>query len=83
MNKLAEWFSTATTQERRKLIKTARVSLDMIYKITQGQRSPSAEVAGRLETALGTLERPPDITRADICEACSECPYAIKCLKGK
>lgn len=81
MNKLAEWFKTATTPERKKLIKSAKISLDTVYKLVNGERGASAEVAGRIEGALAGMDRPPDISRADICDACSKCPYAIKCLK--
>lgn len=81
MNKLAEWYQSATPQERKKLIYLSNVCADTIYKVSNGSRKASAEVAARLEVALAALERPPDITRADICDACSKCPYAIKCLK--
>lgn len=81
MKKFTEWFKSATTQERDKLADAANITIDTIYKLSNGKRRASASLAGAIEVGLTQLDRPPDITRADICEACAECPYAIKCLK--
>lgn len=40
-------------------------------QVARGERRASADLAGRLEDATNGR-----IKRADVCEACSKCPYA-------
>lgn len=86
MSKLAEWIGLASANERRKLVKGAKISTTTLYQVARGARSASADVAGRIEVTLQNLglgkeSRLPDINRTDICDACAKCPYALKCLK--
>lgn len=86
MQKLIEWLKLATRLERKHLVDTAPVSSIMLYQIASGRKTPSAEMAAKLEQPLTELTRDskgrlPEVTRADISETCAQCPYAIKCLK--
>lgn len=82
---LKDWFEKASSLEQKTLVKMAGITRMYLYKLIHGSK-PSAEVAGRLEVALEELEkgskgRLPVITRADLCTACANCPYAQRCLK--
>lgn len=86
MQKFQTWFQNSTVLERKTLMEKAKISPSSFYKLIKGERQPSAEVAGRLELALDEIEkgskgRLPVVTRADLCTACANCPYAQKCLK--
>lgn len=84
MTKLAQWLEAATPFERKSLIKLAKISEQTLYFLLNGKRKASAEVAGRMAGALaeikGAADHLPEVTRADICEACAKCPYAQKVL---
>ena len=81
---MLEWLRAATTDEQAVLATEARTSRQYLYHIAGGFRTPSADVAGRIETAAAKLRRVskgrlPKLTRADICPACEQCPYIKKC----
>lgn len=85
---LKQWLAQASIFERKELVKRSRIATSYFFRLVWGDRKASAEVAGRMEEAFAELskgadDRLPTITRADLCEACAVCPYAIKCLKKK
>lgn len=86
MPTLRDWLDQATILEKTILRKLAKLSETGMYTIASGTRSPSAEMAGRLEAAIteinkGSKGRLPDLNRMDLCNTCANCPYAQRCLK--
>lgn len=84
---LKKWMRLATAFEQSKLAKGARTSREYLYQLNNGVRTPSPEIAGRIEAAAKKLRtaskgRLPALTRADLSPVCGKCPYAIKCKQG-
>lgn len=82
--KFKDWMEKATTLEKEILAAESSTTLSYLYSIASGQRTASADVAGRIEKAAKNLykqskRRLPKIIRSDIAPACAACPYAPKC----
>lgn len=85
MHKFLEWFTKATTDQRSKLALFSGSSVASIRLAAKGYRKErevdvTADFAARLEKAVelvgGDL---PVVRREDLCKACAECPYQLKC----
>lgn len=88
MKSLANWMKKATTTEQEQLAVASGTSREYLYQLSASKRKASAAMAGRIETAAKTLSRKskgrlPVLTRMGLAEACSHCPYAKRCLRGK
>ncbi len=85
MKKFKQWLKMATKDERLLLASLADTHSQMFYKFQyekeNGGRTPSSELAGRIENAVAVInrERPergfPVVTRADLSPVCAKCPY--------
>lgn len=85
MNAMKKWMKAATTTEQKALAGVSGASRNYLYQIASGHRTPTASVAARIEIAAAPLIRAskgrlPELTRADLADACANCPYAKKCL---
>lgn len=83
MNVLKQWMAAATVAEQKQLALAAQTSRQYLYQLSNGYRSASTDLAGRIEIASEPIRkmskgRLPKITRMDLCNACEVCPYAIK-----
>ena len=88
-NKLWEWFTLASSAERKRLATLCKSSVTSIRFAAKAYRSDgvpatTAEFAARIEQGVkevnsdsGTLL--PEVRREDLCQTCRECPYQIKC----
>jgi hypothetical protein len=82
-DKLAAWLKGAgksTSEASRMLAELAFTTEAMIRQWASGRRKLSADSAGRVEAAMNrfsimSLHSPQPLTRGDLCEACSQCPY--------
>lgn len=70
------WMAGSTPQRKKEVAVRAKTSLPMLYHINTGYRKPSSELAARIEGACGG-----ELTRGDISETCSRCPYYKRGLK--
>lgn len=83
--KLALWLKNAgksAGEASRLLAELAYTTEVMIHQWKAGRRKMSADSAGRVEAAMTkfsaiNIHAPQPLTRGDLCEACSECPYYI------
>lgn len=75
--KFRDWLDRATAADKEVVVKITKSSRGYLNHIAAGRRNPSAEIAGRIETAVGSKV----LTRADLCDACKQCPYYQKCQK--
>lgn len=89
MKRLKQWVISATGDEIGALLKRTGISRNYLYQLTGGHREPSAELAGKLADAAEFIRkrakadaRLPDLTRANLCNACSMCPHARACAKS-
>jgi hypothetical protein len=82
-DKLAAWLRGAgksTSEASKMLAELAFTTEAMIRQWVSGRRKMSADSAGRVESAMNkfsaiNIHAPQPLTRGDLCEACSECPY--------
>lgn len=85
MSKLKDWETWATAAEQKALVRAAGTSHAHLFRqLANGHRSASAGLAGKIEAAAEKLRRAsdgrlPQLTRADLCPACAECPYMKAC----
>lgn len=84
MNPLRRWMLLASTAEQECLALTAGTSRNYLYQVADGRRSPSADMAARIEQAAHNISkrskgRLPVIKREKLCKACALCPYSPKC----
>lgn len=87
MNNLSQWMIAATADELRNLASSAGTSVKHLHHLRLHYRGASSELAGRIADAAEALRRRskgrlPELTRADLCDACKECPYFKQC-RGK
>lgn len=79
------WLNAATADEQEALADRIGTSRAMLKHYAKGRREMSAERAGKIEAVTAGMHkaskrRLPKVMRTDVCEACRQCPYAIKCL---
>lgn len=86
MNPLHQWLSMSSQDQKQQLAATAGSSIPSLRLAAKGYRTAgavnlSAEFAARIEQAAATINAPllPKIHREDLCGACAQCPYQIKC----
>lgn len=82
------WMAAATVDEQELLAERVGTTRGMLYQYAGGHRTASAERAGAIERATSEMHRAskgrlPKIYRTDLSEACLQCEYAQKCLKGQ
>lgn len=82
------WMSAATVDEQETLAERVGTTRGMLYQYAGGHRTASAERAGAIERVTAEMHRAsknrlPKIYRTDLSEACLQCEYAQKCLKGQ
>ena len=82
------WMAAATVDEQVTLAERVGTTRGMLYQYAGGHRTASAERAGAIERATAEMHkaskgRLPKIYRTDLSEACLQCEYAQRCLKGQ
>lgn len=82
------WMAAATADEQQLLAQRCGTSRGMLYQYAGGHRQASAATAGAVERATAEMHRAskgrlPRIYRTDLAEACLQCEYAQRCLKGQ
>jgi hypothetical protein len=82
------WMAAATVDEQELLAQKVGTTRGMLYQMAGGHRQASAARAGAIEKASAEMHkaskgRLPKIYRTDLSEACLQCEYAQKCLKGQ
>ena len=85
--RMADWMQLSSGAEQAVLADFAKTSRRYLYKLANGSKVASAELAGRIEQAAAIIrkENPtlPRLLRTDLCPACAGCPFALQCLTGK
>lgn len=86
--KFKQWMDASTTLEKEILASQAQTAMRYLYALSNGERTASADVAGRMEQSMKELRkkskgRLPKVTRVDLCPACAACPYSPKCSTNK
>lgn len=86
--RMKDWMEAATAEEQKALALQAGTSRRYLYRLAEGVRVASADLAGSIEQAAEPMRkvskgRLPRLLRTDLCPACSVCPFAKKCLNGK
>ena len=84
---MKNWMSVATVDEQITLAARVGTTRGMLYQYAGGHRTASADRAGAIERATAEMHkasrgRLPKIYRTDLAEACLQCEYAQRCLKG-
>jgi len=82
------WMAAATTDEQELLAAKVGTTRGTLYQYAGNHRKASAERAGAIEKASAEMHkaskgRLPKIYRTDLSEACLQCEYAQRCLKGQ
>lgn len=70
MKKFADWWRRASVDDKRELARAVKSSVSTLRHVVYGQRAASADLAGRLETALNG-----ELKRGDLCATCRACVY--------
>lgn len=91
MKPFTQWLQIATDEQQQALANAARTSVAYLHQIAGGYRKASAATAGRIEDAIRDMRSNsvtlfialPKVTRADLCDACVECPYLAPCKSSK
>lgn len=86
-NKLWEWFSQASVEERKRLAtfcKSSVASIRFAAKAFRGEGSLTADFAARIEQGIEQVNFDsdtllPEVKREDLCATCKKCPYQIQC----
>lgn len=74
VKKFTDWWRSASVDDKRSLAQAVKSSVSTLRHVVYGQRAASADLAGRIESALNG-----ELTRGDLCETCRACVY----FKGK
>lgn len=85
---MKQWMTKATPQEQEELAKRVGTSRNNLYQYAGGFRYASAERAGQIEIATHEMHkatggRLPRLYRTDLAKACTECPFAKRCLGAR
>jgi DNA-binding transcriptional regulator YdaS (Cro superfamily) len=85
---MKNWMAVATVAEQETLAARVGTTRGMLYQYAGAHRTASAERAGAIERATAEMHkaskgRLPKIYRTDLSEACLQCEYAQRCLKGQ
>jgi len=79
MNALRTWLRNGTTQDKKALARTSRISSAMLDQYSGGHRKMSATAARRIELATVKLRdtRATEVLRRErLCSACGKCELA-------
>jgi hypothetical protein len=85
MNKFKQWMKESTTAEKQAVSIMADASIQHLYDIAADRRNASADLAGRIETAILAVNRRkreqplPVVGRGDISSACANCSFYKGC----
>lgn len=87
MNIFKVWMRVATPGEQAVLAEALGTSRNMLYQISGGFKTVSAERGAAIEKLteqmhLASVGRLPRIYRTDMVEACRNCEFARQCLGG-
>lgn len=83
--KFKDWMKLSTALEKKELAIKARTSLSLLYQLDYGTRKASADLAGRIEQGVKSINRRkrhtplPDVQRGDLCETCAKCRFYKEC----
>jgi len=83
--KFKEWMAKSTADEKKELAIKAKTSLGLLYQLDYGTRKASADLAGRIEHGVRSINRRkrhaplPDVQRGDLCETCAKCKFYKDC----
>jgi DNA-binding transcriptional regulator YdaS (Cro superfamily) len=77
------WMAAATVDEQETLAARVGTTRGMLYQYAGGHRTASAERAGAIERSTAEMHKASKIYRTDLSEACLQCEYAQRCLKGQ
>lgn len=88
MTSMRVWMKVASVAEQELLADKVGTSRQMLYQYAGNHRRASAATAGVIERVTAEMHkaskgRLPKIYRTDLSEACLQCEYAQKCLKGQ
>lgn len=88
MNIFKLWMKAATPEEQQLMADALGTSRGMLYQISGGHATVSAERGILLERAAARMHREskgrlPLIYRTDMVEACRQCDFAQKCLGSR
>jgi hypothetical protein len=86
--KLGAWLKNSTPTIRHALSRLAGTSETMFRQWVSGRRNISADMAGRLETAMSDLHELGEtdlqpLSRGNLCDACRRCDYFLTDRKGE
>jgi hypothetical protein len=76
-----DWMAQSTIDEKKELAIKARTKLITLYHLQQEYRNASADMAGRIEQGVKSINRRkrhtplPEVLRGDLCETCSKCRF--------
>ena len=76
-----QWMKDSTIEEKKELAIKARTSLSLLYQLDYGTRNASADLAGRIEQGVKSINRRkrhtplPEVMKGDLCETCAKCRF--------
>ena len=79
--KFKQWMAGSTPGEKKELAIKAKTSLSLLYQLDYGTRNASADLAGRIEQGVKSINRRkrhtplPEVLRGDLCETCAKCKF--------
>lgn len=79
------WMKASTSAEKVDVAILADASVQHLYDIAAGRRNASSDLAGRIEKAIGVVnkrkreQKLPAVRRGDISEACAKCSFYVRC----
>jgi hypothetical protein len=83
--KFKQWMASSNALEKKELAIKARTSLGLLYQLDYGTRKASADLAGRIEQGVKSINRRkrhdplPEVLRGDLCETCAKCRFYKEC----
>lgn len=80
-----KWMAESSASEKKELAIKARTSLSLLYQLDYGTRNASADLAGRIEQGVKSINRRkrhtplPEVRKGDLCETCAKCRFYKEC----
>lgn len=71
LKKFHRFLFSLSSWQRDHIAERTGTSARYLGQVARGERRASADLAGRIQVATTG-----EIKRVDVCEACSQCPYA-------